>query len=237
MSESCIIARDGDALHGYVAGTLSPEETEDFEVHLLGCRECQADVREGAALSVALGSEKGSAFRRPLLPVALIAGAAALVAAVVLWPSGRLERLGTVMEAPAFVGIAVRADGDSATLLADRAMRVYQAGDWSRAAELLDRALRSDPEPALHFFRGVSLLMADDPEAARLPLAAALVPPDGPYAPEAHFYLAKALLRLGRGQEALAHLDAAAADRGTAPGGVADHAAALADSVRRVLGR
>lgn len=232
MHRECAVARDGDAIHGYVAGTLPPHEMEEFEIHLLECEACQAAVREGAAVAAALGSEGPRRIRRPLVWAAL--AVAAGLAALLLRPADPLKRLGAVPEAPPFRGLAVRTAADSSARLAGRGMEAYASENWVRAAELLAAAAELKPAPGLAFFRGVSLLMTGDAEAALGPLKAAMEPPSGPYAPEAGLYLGKALLQLGRGEEALGYLDGSAA---AGVGAAARHAGALADSVREVLRR
>ncbi len=229
---SCPTARDGDTVHRYVAGTLDPSEVEALEIHLLECASCQEAVREGVAIRQALGNG-GSTSRRPRLLrwVAPVAAAAAIAAWVMLRPVDPLARLGRVDVVPGFEGLAVRAEADSGTALADRGMAAYLAGDFREAARLLGEASELDPAPAVHFFLGIARLKIGASADAIAALALAAAPPDNPYAAEAHLYLSKAWLGLGDADSALVHL-------GRVSAGVADvyaHAVAMADSVREVI--
>jgi tetratricopeptide (TPR) repeat protein len=153
-------------------------------------------------------------------------------AAGVLWlvvgREGPLARLGRVLEAPVFAGVAVRGDADSASRLADSGMTAYGAGRYREAVQLLGAVAPEDRTPALSFYLGLATLMSGDPAEAVHVLHD--VPAGSPYAAEAHFYSAKAWLQSGRGDSALAHLAAVPAEAR-----IAARAAALADSVREVL--
>jgi RNA polymerase sigma-70 factor (ECF subfamily) len=109
----------------YVLGTLSPEETAEFEAHLAGCAECRARVAELSGMPALLGSLPPEAFAEPdpavpdtLLPALLRdvrrgrrrrvlaagvlgAAAAAVIALVIgLWPeSGSTGRQMTPLAA------------------------------------------------------------------------------------------------------------------------------------------
>lgn len=239
VEHACSIGRDGDTVSRYVAGTLEADELRSFEVHLLGCPECQEAVREGTALAAALrtgGNGIGRGGRKGrLLKIAVPALAAAAVAVWLLLPGGEpFAALGAVEAAPPFDGLPVRsAPGLGADLVA-RGMAAYRDGEFGTAARLLDRA--EDPDPGVRFFLGISLLMTGESERAAEALREAAEPRGNPYAPEAHLYRAKAWLRLGRADSALAQL-AAASGTDTGTPDVRSHAAALADSVREVLRR
>ncbi len=229
---SCPTARDGDTVHRYVAGTLDPSEVEAFEIHLLECTSCQEVVREGVAIRQALGNGRSTSVRpRFLLWGATIAAAAAMAAWVVLRPVDPLARLGRVDVVPGFEGLAVRAEADSGTALADRGMAAYLAGDFREAARLLREASELDPAPAVHFFLGIARLKTGANAEAIAALSAAAEPADNPYAAEAHLYLAKSWLALGNADSALAHLGSVS----STPSDVGAHAEALADSVREVM--
>lgn len=234
---------DPDAVHRYVAGTLAGPELSEFELHLLGCDACAAAVREGAAIRAALAAAPVDATRSPAVrrgvPRAIrprhaawalpLAAAAALL--IVVWPAADpVRRLGRIDAVPAFEPLPVRADPGEASRLADAGMSAYVAGDYREAASRLAAAAGHAPGPGVHFFLGIARLRLDEPAAAADALRAALLPVGNAYAPEARFYLAKALLRSGRADSALVHL--AAVPAGTALGA---HAAALADSVRLLV--
>jgi tetratricopeptide (TPR) repeat protein len=141
---------------------------------------------------------------------------------------GPLQRLGRVGAAPRFAGVPVRADADSASRLADQGMAAYVARRYAEATRLLGAVAAVDRTPALTFYLGVSqLLSGKHPEAVGMLRG---VPPESPYSAEARFYLAKAWLRLGAADSALAALAAVPA---ASP--IAAPASALADSVKGVL--
>lgn len=231
---TCGISADGERVHRYVAGTLELEKVTQFEAHLLGCAECQAAVREGVAVAAALrrisapvvGSVR---VRRRRLWWAVPLTAAA--AGAVWFLFGRetpLARLGRVATAPAFAGVAVRGDEDSASRFADSGMTAYGSGRYREAARQLGHVPSSDRTPALSFYLGVAMLMSGDPAAAVQVLRD--VSETSPYAGAAHFYGAKAWLQLGSGDSALVELTAVPTDARIAPA-----AAALADSIRTVF--
>jgi hypothetical protein len=107
-------------------------------------------------------------------------------------------------------------------------MAVFTAGRYREAARLLGAVAPEDRTPALSFYLGVATLLGGDPAGAVAVFGQ--VPAESPYAPEAHFYSAKAWLQSGRGDSALTQLAAVPASTR-----IAAHAAALADSVREVV--
>ncbi|HSW29627.1 MAG TPA: zf-HC2 domain-containing protein [Longimicrobiales bacterium] len=221
---NCLVAAsDTPAL--YAAGKLDPSEGRDFEDHLLECAECQGAVREAAGVRVALRGVRPSSRMRITAAGALAAAAVAVLA--VAWPRDAVRSLGGVDAAPEFRGLAVRGDADAAAALADQGMEAYVDGEYAAAARLLaEAASDGDAPPAVSFFLGISLLMEGEAAAAAAALEEATFPEGNPYAPEARFYLAKARLRLGDGQGALA--DLAQVPPGSA---VSTWAVALSDSV------
>ncbi len=232
----CPSREDTDHVHRYVAGTLSPNELEAFEIHLLECDRCQQAVREGVAVRAALaaaesGAERGGRSWSPRLVASLTLAAAAAIALWLVLPGGELEALGRIGSPPGMVPLPVRAEADSAALLADRGMTAYREGDYGSAAALLERAVTVEPSPGSHFFLGVARLLTGSRDEARASLEAALEPAGNPYAAEAHFYLAKTWLQSGQADSALLHLTAVP----TSAEQIHAHAAALADSVRRAV--
>ena len=222
----------------YLMKRLSPTEQEAFESHFLTCESCQQAIELGSAIRGALPTVRAVPTRRSwvTLGAGLGLAAAAGLAAVLLLPSARpsaeLTRLGAVGQAPLYLGVPVRADQPaSADSLFGKAMAAYAAERYAEAAPVLHAALRAgvDSAPA-EFFLAASVLMSGDAEAAATGFGRVIALGDTPYRPEAHFYRAKALLRLGRIAEALADLRSAAA----LPGVIGTHAHALADSVQRV---
>ncbi|UCF21656.1 MAG: tetratricopeptide repeat protein [Gemmatimonadota bacterium] len=110
-------------------------------------------------------------------------------------------------------------------------MAAYARGDYRDAAELLSAALEAAPSPGVSFYLGIARLEAGPAESALDAFRAALDPPKNPYAADAHFYLAKAWLRLGEADSALAHLNAVPPSAAR----LHDQASALADNVREVI--
>jgi hypothetical protein len=216
MSDSvtCPMAADGERVHRYIAGTLELDAVAEFETHLLGCAECQAAVREGMAIAAALRriSAPAVALRRVprrrlwwAVPIAAAAGTLWLI----VGREGPLVKLGRVLDAPVFAGVAVRNDGDSVSRLADRGMAAYRDGRYSEAARLLGAVPEEERTSGLRFYLGIAFLLAG-PQDAVLQLAS--VPAESPYSAEARFYRAKAWLLLGRADSALTHLTAIPSD-------------------------
>ena len=222
----------------YLLKRLSPAEQEAFETHFLTCESCQKAIELGIAIRRTLPPVEAVPSRRSwvTLGAGLGLAAAAGLAAVLLLPSTRasaeVTRLGAVGQAPLYLGVPVRADQPaSADSLFGKAMAAYASEDYSEAVPALRASLRAgvDSAPA-EFFLAASLLMSGEEEDAAAGFGRVIALGDTPYRPEAHFYRAKALLRLNRAAEALTDLQSAAALEGV----VATHARALADSVQRV---
>jgi hypothetical protein len=229
---SCPVQAGHDYVHRYVAGTLSREELDEFEPHLLGCARCQAAVREGFAIGAALVGA-GAARRPDWRRVAMVALPSAAAALLVLFVAKRREdplaRLARLERPPAFASLAVRDDAGGSASDADSGMAAYAAGRFSDAARLLARV--AEPTPALRFYEGAALLLSRQPGRAVAALAQAAAR-DAGYEADARLLRAKAWLALGRADSALVDLDRARA----AGGASAAHAVALADSVRAALG-
>ena len=235
---ACQEFEDRAFVERYLMKRLSPADQEEFEAHFLTCEWCQQSIELGKAIRATLPEVKAAPPRRSW--VALGAGlglaAAAGISAILLLPSTRpsaeLTRLGAVGQAPLYLGVPVRADQPaSAESLFAQAMAAYASEDYSAAAPALRAALRAgvDSAPA-EFFLAASLLMNGEAEDAAAGFGRVIALGDTPYRLEAHFYRAKALLRVGRATEALADLRRATA----LPGVIAGHAHALADSVQRI---
>jgi tetratricopeptide (TPR) repeat protein len=230
----CPVTADGERIHRYVAGTLEPGPVEEFEIHLLTCVHCQAAVREGVTVRAGLRAKPeglrpaAKAGRRAwwLVPAA--------AAATLVWllghREGPLARLGGVEPAPAFTGLPIRGTADSAAALADRGLAAYRQGRYPEAARLLAAAATLDSSPTIRYYQGLAELLGHRPRRALASFAAVLTDRAGPYAMEANFYSAKAWLRLGQADSALASLGAIVADSGP----LGARARALTDSVKEV---
>lgn len=226
---ACAAMRDRGLVERYVAGKLPEPEASELEAHYLTCARCQADVRLAAAIA---GAPLESA-RRPVLRWAGIgvAIAAGLTAVLLVGPrrdSAELRRLGGVLEAPVYLGVQVRGDAAPADSLFDAAMVAYGAQRYDDAIAGLDAVLRSgaDSAPA-GFFRAAGLLMTGRNRDAADGFRRVVALGESPYLAESHYYLAKALIRMGRGGDAVAELRKIGTDRPDVFG----PAAALAESV------
>ncbi len=221
-----------DSVAQYVAGTMPAVELDEFEEHLLGCEECRAAVRAGAAIRVALSSPLTATMarapatngRRLRLYWLAAAAAAAMIVVFAISGDSSLERLGAITPAP-FVAGLVRPSSDAVTALVDSGMVAYAASDFGAAAERLGRAAPNDSSASVAFFLGVSLLMRGDTQDALKALGR--VTPGSAYTAEAAYYLAKALVRLERPDSAIAVLERAAS-----AGPAAGTLKAFADSIR-----
>ena len=226
--QHCTAHIDPDTVHRYVAGTLDEAQVDEFEIHLLTCAACQADVRSGAAVAAALAAQPTHrALQRRTLWRWAVPLAAAATLVIVMQRGGDIEQLGGVSDAPSFEALPVRNAATAEAQLADSGFAAYARGDHARAAELLAQATR-EPDSGVAFFLGMSRLMSGDERGAIDALRTALHPAGNVYEAEAHFYLAKAWLRAGAADSALSHL-------GRIPASdirVGAHARALADSVR-----
>jgi len=220
-----------------LAGRLTGADRDAFEAHYLTCERCQTELQLGTAVRMALRSSPAALRPRAWARWAGIGGlAAATLVATVLWraQSGvppELLSLGAVIQAPVYLGVPLRstsaADGGRAF---DEAMRDYQAERFDDAARRLQQVVRDDANHApAGFFLGASLLMIGDDDEAAAAFARVIALGDTPYQPEAHFYRAKALLRLGQADAALTELGAVNPRSEV----IATQARALADSTSR----
>ncbi|HYK12004.1 MAG TPA: hypothetical protein VEV39_14495 [Gemmatimonadales bacterium] len=226
-------ASDRGLVERYVAGRMNPDEIVTFEGHLITCAECQHEVSLGLAIRAALSnprSRRGSWYWAAGIGLAAAAGIASLV---VLRAPAPLTRLGSVRVPPVYLGVPVRTASSTPDSIFTAAMSAYVVHDYARASDGLNRVLSAgaDSAPAL-FFLGAAELMREHPRAARDALREVVQLGESPYTPEARYYLAKALLRLGDGSGALLQLRAILSSAGIGPA-----ATALADSVERLNAR
>jgi anti-sigma factor RsiW len=237
---SCDEVGAGFVIDRYVAGTLSESETAAFEAHLLTCERCQQDIPLAVAIREAVPELKEGRTRR--LPwfgpsIITLAAAAALTGVLLLSRDqvpDALTDLGRVTQPPVYLGVAVRQTPSRSDSLFDEAMAAYVTGDFATAATGLPRALAAGADTVpVQFFAGASLLMTDGPAEAAEAFRSVIRGGDTPYSAEARYYLAKALLRLGRTDEARSELRRIAESASE----IAGQARALADSIEaRVRG-
>src|ERR1051326_6698316 len=220
---------DDDTIHGYVAATLPADEADIFELHLLGCSGCRDAVRIGAGTRDALLTNKRARRRRGGVAAAALTLAAASIL-IVVFVRGT-ERGGlAAFTPPSFSGTPVRrgADADSARAMVDAGMDAYQRRDYAAAVRLLAAGAQADGSPGVNFYLSVAQLATGDALGAVQAARKAMNPPSNPFAADAAVVAAKAWLRLGRSDSALAELGRAPRD---APGSA--HAAALVDRDRK----
>jgi tetratricopeptide (TPR) repeat protein len=118
-----------------------------------------------------------------------------------------LDELARV-EAPGYTEGRLRGATDDAGTKFREGMARYQQRDYTGARSLLREASALDPKaPHIAFFLGVSNLLAARPDEAVDSLRATIALGDSPYLAEAHFYLAKAYVKLGRVAEAIRELE------------------------------
>jgi TolA-binding protein len=226
----------------YATRRMTSAEAEAFEDHFVACAECQAEVRLASAIAAAVSSPPVVALsakpnrRKQWWTAAGVAVAAGLVTLLIMdsTPRSDLVALGGVAEPPTSLGIAVRSAGVSPDSLFESAMNAYAARQYSTAAQLLrgSIAAAADSTPA-EFFLGASLLLDNHPREAVDAFRRVIGQANPTYRAEARYYLAKSLLRLGKGREALAELD-----RLTPADGISyDMGKALSDSVSRSLAK
>jgi tetratricopeptide (TPR) repeat protein len=122
-------------------------------------------------------------------------------------PAGpSLEQLARV-EPPPYQPLTLRGAPDEATSRFQAGMARYQRADYPAAVAELEGAATLAPDAAhIRFFLGIAHLMAGQDIAAVSELSATTALGDSPYLEEAHWYLAKALLRLKRPAAAEAEL-------------------------------
>lgn len=203
----------------YLDRTLPATETATVEAHLANCALCRSEV-------VALGELVRPRQSRRWLKYTGVAVAAA--AALLLFvlpgklgvpdaPDGsprseaamlRLRALGAVEQPPVYLGVSVRAPSEREAELFAAGMRAYTDAQYAEAVRSLTGAQAAGNNGAtIPFFLGASLLMLDDAGGAAEQFARVIGLGDTPYRAEAHYYRAKALLRLDQPADAAAELD------------------------------
>ncbi len=110
---------------------------------------------------------------------------------------GVLARLARA-EPPRYSPRVLRGAADEATVSFQQGMKGYVAGDYGAAIRSLRQAGQLDPErPDIAFFLAASELLAGNIAGAVGEFERTIAMGDTPFLEEAHFYLAKALLKRG----------------------------------------
>lgn len=220
---------DDDSISSYVAGTLKGDEEAMFERHLLECAACREEVRLGTAIRSAIRK------RRPGKQVWAVGGAALaaaglLIAFAVTRPSG-IDRLANVSTPPVYAGIPIRSLPGAGTEIFEAGMSEYRRGSYADAALTFERARNAGSDSVVTtFFRASSLMLSGRTDGAANEFRRVTRYGPSAYLGESHYYLAKALLKAGRVDEALKSLSQASSIEGP----VQRAAGALADSVVRL---
>ena len=241
---TCRAVAERDIAGRYVAKRLTPTEEAAFESHFLTCDRCQREVRLAAGIAGAakeLPPVAATAARRPtrvrlgvIIGAALAAGIAGVITVANVARRPSVEDLGVVREPPAFVGVPVRASESASDSLFAAGMRAYTERRFAEAEPLLGKALSAGVDStSAEFFRAASQLMLARAREAADGFARVVALGPSPYADEAKYYRAKALLQLGNAEDALAAL------RSMSPGpsAITSAARAFRDSVEARLDR
>lgn len=209
----------------YLLGRLGEDASAEFEAHYFDCSRCLEHVGRLESARHALAGDGGSRadvrrWRRGLWPAAgALAAAAILLLAVRVSeepaaPAPSVEvtrdvelprepktldlRRLSAIEPPRFTPPRLRSEAGEARRLFLNAMRSYERGDYAGAVPGLEAAVVADPSyPAAHFFLGVCSLQLDRRADAMRYLREVARLGESPYLEDAHFFLAKALIRGG----------------------------------------
>ncbi len=204
----------------YVTGQLDDVEQADFEMHFLGCRRCFEHLQLLQDMQLALAPRPQRSMR--WWPVLALAASLLVGAGAATWfrlrpagapatasnrahsrPALNLTALAMVSP-PRYLQPQWRSAGPTGF---DVAMQRYARGDYAAAAPGLLTVLERDPRnSAAGFFLGICYLMQGRDDEARAQLKATIALGDSPELEEAHFYLAKALLRKRDTSGAIAEL-------------------------------
>lgn len=220
----------------YLQGTLDPPLLDEFEEHYFACESCLAQLRTVQAIRPVLASMPLPAPAKRSWVALPWFGLAAAVAATILiffWPRPSaspdpVAALPTTAPAtppllllseiqPAPYAPALFRDGASTPSPAFReAMRSYQRGEWTQAAQALSAVAESSPSnPAALHFAGISSLLAGKSESALAFLDRVIAfGQQSPFEEEARFYRAQTLLLMGRPPEAREELERIVQARG-----------------------
>jgi hypothetical protein len=231
---------DAGTVAAYLDRGLSAAQKTVVEAHLAECAACRAEV-------VQLG---GLLHPRRVRQRTFVVGTAIAAAATLLFlvlPKSvdapgtgdpditgasalRIRALGAVTQPPIYLGVSVRAPSARGEELFMSGMRAYNEARYADAvAALRDARTAGLGGASTPFLLGASLLMLDDATGAAAEFAHVIDLGPTQYRAEAHYYRAKALLRMNRASEAAAALDQSVRDA-TEP--IKSIAGSLLDSVR-----
>ena len=219
---NCSDIENQDSIEKYLTGALSEAERERLEEHLLTCEACQDELEEMALLRTSLGDERWAVGEEPRAswlqwPWAWAAAAAAALAlglGLVFWlapwvgpPPDQALIAASMVEAPPYEPRTLRSVTGDAEIRFHEAMQQYLEGSYARAIPGLEAAVELDPSlDKARFYLGACYLLEDEPKKAIDSLSRVAELEGSPYREWAHFYRAKAHLRVGDLDSALSDL-------------------------------
>src|SRR5262245_31444172 len=121
----------------YAARTLRADQAAAFEDHLVGCEECQAEVRLAVGIRRAVGNPAARpivARRRTRWIVGALAAAALLLVFLPKGADRQIRALGRITNPPAYQGVSVRALPKAGDSLFASAMSAYNQKQWTVAS-------------------------------------------------------------------------------------------------------
>jgi tetratricopeptide (TPR) repeat protein len=218
---NCKSVAQDKTVERYSAGRLSEAETEAFEQHFFECETCYQALQDHASVRAALANapreelspaKPSSADFNPwwLLAAAVLVLGLGLVLWLAPWagsPTDQVLIAASAVDAPPYEPRALRSVSGEGELQFREAMVAYEQGDFAAAIPGLERVLALDKgSDKAHFYLGACYLLENRPEEAIGSLSRVATIEDSPYSEWAYFYRAKAHLRLGDLDAALADL-------------------------------
>jgi tetratricopeptide (TPR) repeat protein len=211
-----------EIIEKYLTGRLDRAVQEEFEAHYFSCSKCLQKLQVSRLLQEKLWEQGEKILPQAQKPYRVRTGRRAwaisaaavvlIVAAAALWwqfrrpgqpPAGTNEIPSSLLmlariEPPSYIRPALRGAEDDAAERFQIGMKCYVEGRYGEAIPDLRTAAELNPNRAgIRFFLGICLLLTEKTNEGIGELRKTISLGDSPYLEEAHFYLAKALLRKG----------------------------------------
>ena len=210
-----------DLTERYLAGKLTRDEQRAFESHCCSCPRCleklqvcrlvQEELDEPDVIDQSIAPKKSPSLIRGWAWASAAALVLVAVAVGVWWQvgirGGRPGRPGKIspslvmlseFEPPLYIPGSLRGAVDEASETWRAGMVRYQEGDYANAIPVLRSAAEINPGSAnIRFFLGICYLLSGKTNEGVTELKKTISLGDPAYLEEAHFYLAKGLLRQG----------------------------------------